>query len=216
MSNPPILEPKPNLTDRLRILTKGIIDPIVTLLARLHVSPDALTILGMSLHFLYAWLIANGHMIFAGIAILVFIPLDALDGSLARKIGRIDGNFGAFLDSTSDRIAEIILFAGYIYYYGTRDDLWLTAAAYLALTGSIMVSYTRSRAEALGLSCKVGILTRVERYVVIVVTLVIDRPEWGLVILAIGTYFTFLQRVLHVRQQAKIAASGDATDAQGV
>jgi CDP-diacylglycerol--glycerol-3-phosphate 3-phosphatidyltransferase len=196
-------ESKPTFTDQLRVWTKSILDPVVTMLARLHVSPDLLTILGMLLHILYAWLIASGYMTIAGIAILVFVPLDALDGSLARKIGRKPGGFGAFLDSTSDRLAEIILFAGYIYYYGTRDDLWITAAAYAALTGSLMVSYTRSRAEALGLSCKVGFLTRVERYVVIVVTLVISQPELGLVILAIGTYFTFGQRVYHVWRQSK-------------
>jgi CDP-diacylglycerol--glycerol-3-phosphate 3-phosphatidyltransferase len=85
----------------------------------------------------------------------------------------------------------------------------MTAAAYAALTGSLMVSYTRSRAEALGLSCKVGFLTRVERYVVVVVTLTINRPEWGLVILAIGTYFTFGQRVYHVWRQSKRIAAGE-------
>jgi CDP-diacylglycerol--glycerol-3-phosphate 3-phosphatidyltransferase len=202
-------KPKTTFTDHLRVWTKSVIDPVVSILARLHVSPDLLTILGMLLHILYAWLIASGYMTIAGIAILVFVPLDALDGALARKLGRTAGNFGAFLDSTSDRLAEIILFAGYIYYFGTRDDLWMTAAAYAALTGSLMVSYTRSRAEALGLSCKVGFLTRVERYVVIVVTLTINQPEWGLVILAIGTYFTFGQRVYHVRRQSKRIAAGE-------
>jgi len=209
MSSPSTQEPKPILTDQLRVWTAGIIDPIVTLLARLHVSPDLLTILGMLLHILYAWLIASGYMTIAGIAILVFVPLDALDGSLARKIGRTGGNFGAFLDSTSDRMAEIILFVGYIYYFGTRDDFWMTAAAYAALTGSMMVSYTRSRAESLGFSCKVGLFTRVERYVVIIVTLILSLPEVGLVILALGTYITFGQRVYHVWRQSKALAAGE-------
>ena len=209
MSSPSTQEPKPILTDQLRVWTAGIIDPTVTLLARLHVSPDLLTILGMLLHILYAWLIASGYMTIAGIAILVFVPLDALDGSLARKIGRTGGNFGAFLDSTSDRMAEIILFVGYIYYFGTRDDFWMTAAAYAALTGSMMVSYTRSRAESLGFSCKVGLFTRVERYVVIIVTLILSLPEVGLVILALGTYITFGQRVYHVWRQSKALAAGE-------
>jgi len=205
-------ETKPTLTDRLRVLSKAIIDPIVTILARLHVPPDLLTILGMLLHILYAWLIANGYMTVAGILILVFVPLDALDGSLARKLGRTAGNFGAFLDSTSDRIAEIILFAGFIYYYGAQDEPWFAAAAYAALTGSLMVSYTRSRAEALGLSCKVGVFSRVERYGIIVVTLILSVPEWGLVILALGTYFTFGQRVYHVWQQTKQIAAAEETN----
>jgi len=213
MSSPSTQEPKPTLTDQLRVWTARIIDPIVTLLAHLHVSPDLLTILGMLLHILYAWLIASGYMTIAGIAILVFVPLDALDGSLARKLGRAGGNFGAFLDSTSDRMAEIILFVGYIYYFGTRDDIWMTAAAYAALTGSLMVSYTRSRAESLGISCKVGLFTRVERYVVIIVTLILSMPEVGLVILALGTYITFGQRVYHVWRQSKtLAASEESSE----
>jgi CDP-diacylglycerol--glycerol-3-phosphate 3-phosphatidyltransferase len=211
MNTPSPQETKLTFTDRLRALTKGIIDPIVSVLARLNVSPNLLTILGMLLHILYAWLIANGYMTLAGILILLFVPLDALDGALARKLGRTAGNFGAFLDSTSDRLAEIILFAGFIYYYGSRDDFWITAAAYAALTGSLMVSYTRSRAEALGLDCKVGLVTRVERYGVLVASLIFSIPEYGLVILAVGSYFTFGQRVYHVwKQTQQIAAEEEA------
>lgn len=204
-------DPRPQkltLTEQLRARTLVIIDPIVTVLAGLHVSPDLLTVAGMLLHFLYAWLIAIGRMQLAGILIFLFVPLDALDGALARKIGRPQGNFGAFLDSTSDRLAEIILFGGFLIYFSVQAETWLVLAAYLALTGSLMVSYTRSRAEALGLSCKVGILSRVERYVVIVLTLVINRPNWGIVILAVGTYITLGQRVYHVWQQAKARQNG--------
>jgi phosphatidylinositol phosphate synthase len=188
---------KKTLTDYARQWTQGIIDPIVSVLARLGVSPDVLTVLGMSFHILFAWLIANGRMQLAGVAIFLLIPMDALDGALARKIDR-KGNFGAFLDSTLDRIAEIILYGGYMIYFTNQEEIWFVAAAYVAVTGSLMVSYTRSRAEALGASCKVGLLTRVERYVVIVVSLIINQPEWGLVILAIGTYFTVLQRGVHI------------------
>jgi len=157
----------------------------------------------MLLHFLFAWLIATGVFVWAGIAIFIFVPLDALDGSLARKIGRQKGGFGAFLDSTSDRIAEIILYSGYLSYFYQTEDVWMSIATYAAVTGSIMVSYTRSRAEALGLSCKVGLLTRVERYVVIVATLILSLlwPGFvniGIVVLAIGTWFTVGQRVYHV------------------
>jgi CDP-diacylglycerol--glycerol-3-phosphate 3-phosphatidyltransferase len=194
---------KLTLTDHLRARSKVIIDPVVNVLARLNVSPDALTVFGMLLHFLYAWLIASGNIRLAGVAIALGVPLDALDGALARKIGSAQGKFGAFLDSTSDRLAEIILFAGYIIYFFKQDDIWMVATAYIALTGSLMVSYTRSRAEALGLSCKVGILTRVERYVVIVLSLILDLPEVGIVILAVGTYITVAQRIWHVRQQAR-------------
>ncbi len=208
MNSPTSQPEKKTLTDQLRARSVGIIDPIVTFLARVGVSPDLLTILGMLLHFLFAWLIASGEFFWAGIAIFIFVPLDALDGALARKIGREQGNFGAFLDSTSDRIAEIILYAGYISYFYQHDNPWMVLATYVAITGSIMVSYTRSRAEALGISCKVGLLTRVERYVVIVATLVLSvflpvLVEIGILILAAGTWFTVGQRVYHVWTQTR-------------
>ena len=193
---------KKTLTDHARAWARGIIDPIVTVLARMGVSPDALTVLGMLFHILFAWLIAGGRIQLAGVAIFFLIPMDALDGALARKIGR-KGNFGAFLDSTLDRIAEIILYVGYLIYFSNQGETWFVAAAYIAVTGSLMVSYTRSRAEALGVSCKVGLFTRVERYVVIVVSLIINQPGWGLVILALGTYFTVIQRGVHVWRQMK-------------
>jgi len=203
MNASPAEPDKKTLTDRLRARGAVIIDPIVTVLARLGVSPNVLTLAGMLSHLLFAWLIANGRMQLAGVAFFLIVPLDALDGALARKTGRDKSSFGAFLDSTSDRIAEIILFAGFLIYYTNEGNAWLAAATYLALTGSLMVSYARSRAEALGLSCKVGLFTRVERYVVIIISLLINRPDWGIVILAVGVYFTVAQRVIHVWNQTK-------------
>lgn len=191
------------LTDRLRLLTAGIIDPIVTFLAKIKVTPDALTLVGMLSHGLFAWLIIEGEMRWAGIAIALISPLDALDGSLARKLNKTQSKFGAFFDSTLDRVAEIILYAGYIIYFANVENSWMVAAAYIALTGSLMVSYTRSRAEALGLSCKVGLFSRVERYIVIIASLILNLPEYGLIILAVGTYFTALQRMYHVWKQTR-------------
>lgn len=204
MTSTPGTKPeKLTLTDRLRILTAGIIDPIVTFLARVGITPDFLTILGVLAHGLFAWLIISGQMLLAGVAVAILSPLDALDGSLARKTKRTQSKFGAFLDSTLDRIAEVILYAGYIIYFANAENSWMVAAAYLALTGSLMVSYTRSKAEALGIPCKVGLLTRVERYIIIVVSLVLNVPEYGLVVLAVGTYFTTAQRMYHVWKQTR-------------
>lgn len=196
---------KTTLTDLLRANTKFLIDPIVTVLARLHVSPDFLTLVGLLAHVLFAWLIINGQFLYAGIAVLILAPLDALDGALSRKLGRVQGGFGAFFDSTLDRIAEVILFGGFLIYFmqlGTERGEWLTLVAYLALAGSIMVSYSRSRAEALGFNCKVGWFSRVERYILIIILLLIGRPDWLVVILAVGTWFTVLQRGVHVWKQA--------------
>lgn len=195
---------RPTLTDIARSRTAGVIDPIVTVLARFNVSPDALTVLGMVLHFLFAWLIATGELRWAALAIFLGVPLDSLDGALARKIGRQGGNFGAFLDSTADRIAELILFGGFLYYFQQRAEVALVFAAYAAIGGSLMVSYTRSRAEGIGVPCKVGLFTRVERYILIVAALILRQPAIGIIILALGSWFTVGQRAYHVWKQTRL------------
>ncbi len=193
---------KMTLTDFLRAKTLFIIDPIVTFMARIGISPDLLTVVGMLTHFLFAWLIANGRFQIAAVAMFFIVPLDALDGSLARKLDRVQGGFGAFLDSTLDRFAEIILFGGFIAYYTRQGDELMLALAYIAITGSIMVSYTRARAETLGFSAKIGILSRVERYAVMMFFLVLKLPHVAVIILAIFTYFTAFQRMYHVWKQS--------------
>lgn len=196
---------KETLTDILRRRTLFIVDPIVTVMARWRISPNSLTIVGMLAHFLVAWLIAQGEMQWAAIAIFFIAPLDALDGALARKLGLQQGNFGAFLDSTLDRLAEIILFGGFIFYYVAQENSWMLAATYVAVTGSLMVSYTRARAEALGHTARVGILSRVERYVVLTLALLVNVPAVALVFIAAFTYITLVQRVVHVWQQARVS-----------
>jgi CDP-diacylglycerol---glycerol-3-phosphate 3-phosphatidyltransferase len=197
------LKPRLTLTDRLRVQTRFIIDPIVDTLARFRLSPDLLTFLGFVFHIFFAYLIAIGEFRWAALAIAVLSPLDALDGALARKLGRKQGGFGAFFDSTLDRLAEIALFGGFMYYYFVHDNPLMVALAYLAATGSLMVSYARSRAEALGFEAKVGILSRVERYVVLIVFLALNLPHIALMILAAFTYFTFFQRMYSVWKQAR-------------
>lgn len=213
--NPKMAEPQV-LTDKLRIYTRAFIEPIVAFLAKYKLSPDVLTVLGMLFHFLFAWLIARGEFRAAAVAMLLLAPFDALDGALARKLGRKQGGFGAFLDSTLDRLAEIILFGGFIYYYWLQENVTMMAISYLAVTGSIMVSYARARAESLRYNSKVGIASRVERYVVMIILLFLNQPEILLVLLAAFTYFTLFQRGYHVWKQwiveMKAEAAVDQTD----
>lgn len=201
-SDTPSAPGKVTFTDFLRARTKFIIDPIVTFMARYRLSPDLLTVLGVVAHFFFAWLLAIGQMQWAAVAMFFIAPLDALDGALARKLGRKQGGFGAFLDSTLDRVAEIVLFAGFILYYVAQEDTVMLGVAYVAITGSLMVSYTRARAEALGFNCKIGIMSRVERYAVMMFFLVLNLPQVALIILAVFTYFTMGQRMLHVWRQS--------------
>ena len=113
------------LTDRLRVMFADVIDPIVTFLAKIGVTPNALTMLGVVLHIPVAYFLTQGQWRLASLMGL-FSFFDALDGSLARKLGTIENNFGAFLDSTSDRISEIILFTGFAFFFIQTAD-WLPA-----------------------------------------------------------------------------------------
>lgn len=201
-------QPK-TFTDRVRAIAAPLIDPIVTVLAAWKWSPNALTIAGMVGHFFTCWFIIQGQMVAAAVSLMVIAPLDALDGALARKRQLTQGGFGAFLDSTLDRLAEIILFGGFIYYFSQLGETWLVVIAYLAITGSLMVSYSRGRAEGLGFDGKIGFLGRLERYLILVAFLLINQPVLCLIILALFTYFTVAQRMAHVWRQARQRASSE-------
>jgi CDP-diacylglycerol--glycerol-3-phosphate 3-phosphatidyltransferase len=190
------------LTEQVRHMLKGVIDPIAEFLNRIGLAPNTITILGLIGNVIGAALLINGKMTLGGIVILVTAPLDALDGTMARLRGenRTDSSstFGAFLDSVIDRYAELAIYGGLLIYFALHD-VWIgVILAYLAATGSILVSYTRARAQALGIETKIGILTRLERYLVLVPALLFNIPLIGLWILAIFSNLTALQRILDV------------------
>ena len=192
---PPSQDPR----DALRARTRGLLESIVRPLARAGVSPNVLTVVGFLAMVGVAWVLALGHQRLAGLLIIFVGLFDALDGALARMTGEASA-FGAFLDSTLDRFAEIALYLGLLYLY--RGDTLATVLVYLTITGSLMVSYTRARAEGLGLDCKVGLFTRLERLAVLIVGLILERTLWALVVLAIFSNLTALQRMWHVRGAA--------------
>lgn len=194
-------EKKSTLTDHFRRVFKGTLDPIGRFLNRIGLTPNMMTILGLIGNTIGAVFLAQGQMTIGGIIILMMGPIDALDGTMARLRG-MDGQFGAFVDSVSDRYSELVIFGGLLYYYISLGD-WVGALlVYLAAAGSVLVSYIRARGQSLGWDTKVGILTRVERYLVLAPTLVINRPLWGIVIIAIFANITAIQRILDVRRQA--------------
>jgi len=191
-----------SFTDRLRQIFKGLLDPIGAFLNRQGIAPNTVTLLGLAGHIGAAALLALGKISWAGVVVLLMGPLDALDGTMARLRGETS-RFGGFLDSVIDRYAELILLGGLLVYYA-QQALWLPVAlAFIAAAGSTMVSYTRARGEALGFTVKVGILTRVERYIVIIICLLFNIPLVALWILAIFTNITAIQRILAVYRQAR-------------
>jgi CDP-diacylglycerol--glycerol-3-phosphate 3-phosphatidyltransferase len=172
-------------------------------LGRLGLSPNALTIIGSLLTASVGLLIAQGWFLAAGLCLWLFSATDTLDGALARATGRVSV-FGAFLDSVCDRYAEAAVFFGLVWWYQSVGDAFGVALAYVALVGSLMVSYARARAEGVGLqAAEVGWFQRPERIIALGVGLVIapfvpvalKLVLAGLVVL---TTVTVLQRVLHV------------------
>ena len=189
-----------NLTDYMRGVFKGVLDPIGAFLNRLGLYPNTITILGLVGNTIGAILIAMGQMTLGGLLILLMGPVDALDGTMARLRG-MASEFGAFVDSVTDRYSELVVFGGLIYYFVEQGDALATLLVFAAAAGSVLVSYVRARASSLGIETKVGLLTRMERYIVLVPALILNRPLWGLWIIAILANITALQRILDVRRQ---------------
>ncbi|NPA49388.1 MAG: CDP-alcohol phosphatidyltransferase family protein [Thermodesulfobacteria bacterium] len=190
------------LTDRVRELSRPFLAPVADFLARLNVHPNAVSIAGFLGCVAVGAALALGHLRLAGLLLLLFGPLDAVDGLLARRSGK-QSVFGAFLDSTLDRYAEIAIFGGLLYFaleIGAKNWALLS---FFALTGSLMVSYARARAEALGLECKVGLLTRFERLAILTLGLLLEWVTFSLAIIAILANLTALQRMLHVYRATK-------------
>ncbi len=189
------------LTDQMRAVFKWVTDPLGAFFNRLGIMPNTMTILGLVGTTVGAYFLARGQMTVGGIIILLMGPVDALDGTMARLRGE-PTEFGAFVDSVTDRYAELVIFGGLLFYYTQRGDWLLSMLAYLAAAGSVLVSYTRARAQSLGHETKVGILTRMERYLVLVPGLILNRPEISLWILAVLANLTAVQRIWDVRRQA--------------
>lgn len=192
---------------RLRSVWDALMRPVGRGLAKTPLSPDAVTYLGVALQGLVAVLIVQGRLLTAGFVAVAAALADAFDGALAKAKGRTS-KWGAFLDSSTDRLADALYFLPIAWLYGISPDVAgrhseVTALlALVALVGSFLVSYTKARAEALGFECNVGIAERAERLIVIILALLLDLVLWGVALLAAATTITFLQRMWHVHKQA--------------
>ena len=190
----------------LREWTKDLLAPVARLISRTGVSPNVLTVLGFLATVGVSIVLASGQQRVAGLLMVPVGLVDALDGALARLRNRAT-RFGAFLDSTLDRFAEIALYLGLLYLY--RETTPETLLIYLTITGSLMVSYTRARAEGLGIECKVGLFGRFERLATLVLGLVLGQIRIALIILAVFSNLTALQRMWHVRKATSSASAED-------
>jgi phosphatidylglycerophosphate synthase len=192
---------KKTLSDYLRLWFKWVLDPLGKFFNSLGLTPNMMTMLGLVGNSVGAYYLARGELFTGGILVLLMTPIDALDGTMARLRGE-SSDFGAFVDSVSDRYAELIIYGGLLYHFLRLGEPLGGLLVFGAAAGSVLVSYVKARAEGLGYEAKVGLLTRVERYLVLAPALVFNQLIIGLAIIALFANITALQRIWHVRRRA--------------
>jgi CDP-diacylglycerol--glycerol-3-phosphate 3-phosphatidyltransferase len=192
-----------------------IIDAMVRWLAYGHINPNYLTVIGVAINVACGLLFGLGYFFWAGVILIVANLFDMLDGQVARLSGRVT-RFGGFLDSSLDRLSDMVVFVGLMIFYARDIEFHSTLNVFLAgaaLMGSVMVSYTSARAESLIPKCDVGFLRRPERVVLLIIgalsthpgstNLLANRMPAVLWVLAIGSYWTFAHRMYHTWLEVK-------------
>lgn len=204
-----------------------IIDAIVRWLAHGHINPNILTVIGVSLNVGCGLLFGMGRFFSAGIALVVANLFDMLDGQVARLSGRVT-RFGGFLDSSLDRLSDMVVFVGLMVFYARDTEFHSTLNVFLAgagLMGSVMVSYASARAESLIPKCDVGFLRRPERVVLFIIGALSTHPGSNnffanrmpavLWVLAVGSYWTFAHRMYHTwRELAKVDSKSENAETE--
>jgi CDP-diacylglycerol--glycerol-3-phosphate 3-phosphatidyltransferase len=186
-----------------------IIDAMVRWLAHGHINPNILTVIGVAINVLSGLLFGLGQFFWAGVVLIVANLFDMLDGQVARLSGRVT-RFGGFLDSSLDRLSDMVVFVGLMVFYARSTEFHSTLNVFLAgagLMGSVMISYASARAESLIPKCDVGFLRRPERVVLIIIGALSTHPGSTnffanrmpavLWVLAVGSYWTFAHRMYH-------------------
>lgn len=191
-----------------RTALSSVVEPIARALLRVGITPNTVTVAGTVGVLVGAFFAASGHLLIALVLVVVFALTDFLDGTMARMKGG-STRFGAFLDSSMDRVADAGIFGSLVYYLASEGDRWGMVAALLCLGVGQIVSYVKARAEGLGMTCNVGIAERPERLLSVGVggLLTIIGLEWALPaalwILAALSVITVGQRIAHVYKQAQ-------------
>jgi len=184
-------------------IASRITNPVVGILSRSGIKPNALTFINLALNIVAAYIIAGSHFVLGGVLVLVSGLFDLLDGALARFTGQTT-RFGAILDSTVDRISEAAILCGLLIWYIPQEAKIEIVLILAVLIGSFLVSYIRARAEGLGLQCQIGLFTRAERVIVLAIGLLVNQVFIALCVLAVFIYITVVQRLLYLWKQTKV------------
>jgi CDP-diacylglycerol--glycerol-3-phosphate 3-phosphatidyltransferase len=197
--------------ERIRLAGRRLLDPVVSLLARAGVSPSAITLAGLFVTAVAAFLAWDGRFPAAAAVLVGGSLLDAVDGGVARKRDMVS-RAGAVLDSSCDRIGEFLIYLALLAGQAGREFGAILYLAPVALAGSFMVSYTRARSEGVGIQCKVGLFTRTERLVLLILALALTSAVgdagplvWMLALVSVGTWFTAIQRLALVFSEDRLS-----------
>lgn len=190
------------LTDWVRSWAGTFTLPIARVLVKWGLHPNTVTLVGFAACVAVAVVLAYGHLALGGVLLILASSLDGVDGALARLSGA-KSRFGAFLDSTLDRLSEGALLFGLLVAMLAQGRALEVQLIYLTILGSVMVSYTRARAEGVGYACKVGLLGRLERVLILGIGLIIGWVRPTLIFMTIFTWLTVLQRILHVYKASR-------------
>jgi phosphatidylglycerophosphate synthase len=179
-----------------------VADPVSRLLLRAHVRPNQLTLLGLGVSVAAAHAFFQGRLRLAASLLVVAGLFDFFDGSLARLAG-VESAFGAFLDSVVDRYSDLLVLLGIVLHYQRVDDAAGMFFTLITMVGTIMVSYTKARAQSIAVACDIGLMERPERMIVLIGGALFNLLTPALVALAVLTNVTAVQRILHVRRIAR-------------
>jgi CDP-diacylglycerol--glycerol-3-phosphate 3-phosphatidyltransferase len=179
-----------------------IVDRIVRALALSRINPNILTFIGLVINIVAAWQFARGRFTAAGVIVIAAGIFDLVDGPVARSTNRVT-RFGGFLDSVVDRYSDLALYMGLLVYYASINRFFYIVLTAIVMTGSVMVSYTRARAENSIPSCKVGFLERPERIVLIIIGALADRMAPVLWVIAVLSNVTVIHRMIYTWEQAR-------------
>src|SRR5215472_6189216 len=189
-------------TRAIGVACGAIIDRIVRWLALSRIHPNVLTFLGLVINSWAAFLFAQGNFRWAGVVVIGAGLFDMVDGRVARETNRVT-RFGGFFDSVIDRYSDLALLMGLLVYYGSINRPFYVILTAVVMTGSVMISYTRARAENVIPTCKVGFLERPERVVLIIIGALFDRMAQVLWVIAVLSNITVIHRMIYTYQEAK-------------
>ena len=178
-------------------------DPLARALLRARVRPNHLTMVGLVVSILAAWALSQGQLRIGAVLLALAGLFDFFDGSLARLANSVS-TFGAFLDSVADRYSDLVVLLGVVLYYHRAIDTTGVFLTMVALVGTIMTSYTKARAQSIGVACDIGLIERPERLIVLIAGATFNVLTPAMIALAVLTNVTALQRILYMRRAAAI------------